>query len=123
LSRLRETSRRSAGAGTNEHKQKGRPRGRASCFLQRRDLLAGRFARRLLAVGTLGLEVLAGLLVDNLHREPGLAAIIEAEQLDLDLVAFLDDVGGLLHARRSELADVDQTVLGAEEVHERAELH
>src|SRR5439155_21221118 len=68
-------------------------------------------------------EVFAGGLVDDLHREAGLAAIVEAEQLDLNLVAFLDDVGGLLHARRSELADVDEAVLGAEEVHEGAELH
>src|ERR1700704_7192467 len=86
-------------------------------------LLAGGFARRSLGRLLLGLEVLAGRLVDYLHRQPRLAAVVEAEQLDLDLVAFLDDVGGLLHAVRRELADVDETVLGAEEVHERAELH
>src|SRR3954468_8352547 len=89
----------------------------------RSDLLAGRFAWGLLAFAALALEVFAGLLVDHLHRQAGLAAVVEAEQLDLDLVAFLDDVGGLLHARRGELADVDETVLGAEEVHESAELH
>src|SRR5207253_1160020 len=71
----------------------------------------------------LGLEVFAGRLVDRLHRQPGLAAVVEAEQLDLDLVAFLDHVGGLLHPVSGELADVNQAVLGAEEVHEGAELH
>src|SRR6266851_929576 len=70
-------------------------------------LPAGGFARRSLGRLLLGLEVLAGRLVDHLHRQPRLAAIVEAEQLDLDLVAFLDDVGGLLHAVRRELADVD----------------
>src|SRR4051795_5203977 len=71
----------------------------------------------------LGFEVLAGGLIDHLHRQARLATIVEAEQLDLDLVAFLDDVGGLLHAVGRELADVDEAVLGAEEVHERAKLH
>src|SRR5258708_29507609 len=87
----------------------------------REKLLAGGFARgfRLL----LGLEVFAGHLIDRLHRQTRLAAVVEAEKLDLDLVAFLDDVGGLLHAVGRELADVDETVLGAEEVHEGAELH
>src|SRR5437667_6193019 len=86
------------------------------------DLLAGRLALWR-GVGLVRLEVLAGGLVDRLHRQPRLAAVVEAEQLDLDLVAFLDDVGGLLHAGGSELTDVDQAVLGAEEVHEGAELH
>src|SRR2546421_9107791 len=86
------------------------------------ELLAGGFARRRFRL-LFGLEVLAGYLVDRLHREPGLAAIVEAEQLDLDLVAFLDDVGGFLHAARRELADMDEAVLGAEEVHVCADLH
>jgi hypothetical protein len=64
----------------------------------------------------LGLEVLAGGLVDHLHRQPGLAAVVEAEQFYPDLVAFLDDIRGLLHAGGCELANVDKTV-GAEEVH------
>src|SRR5438067_609224 len=54
----------------------------------------------------LRLEILAGLLVDDLHREAHLAAVVEPEQLDLDLVALLDDVGHLLHPARRELADV-----------------
>src|SRR5467141_4241881 len=85
-------------------------------------LLAGGFARRRGLGLLLSLKILAGDLIDGLHRQPRLAAIVEAEQLDLDLVAFLDDVGGLLHAVARELADVDEAVLGAEEVHERAEL-
>ena len=53
-----------------------------------------RFVRLVAAFGLLlGFEVLAGLLIDDLHRQPHLAAIVEAEQLDLHLVAFLDDVG------------------------------
>src|SRR4029079_5248575 len=71
----------------------------------------------------LGLKVLTGRLVDDLHRQPDLAALVEAEQLDLYLVAFLDDVSGLLHAVWRELADVNKAVLGAEEVHEGAKVH
>ncbi len=52
-----------------------------------------------------------------------LAALVEAEKLHLDLVAFLDDVGDLLHPARRELADVHEAVLGAEEVYEGAEVH
>src|SRR5258708_14877207 len=87
----------------------------------REKLLAGALARGVCLL--LGLEVFAGHLIDRLHRQTRLAAVVEAEKLDLDLVAFLDDVGGLLHAVGRELADVDQAVLGAEEVHERPELH
>ena len=71
----------------------------------------------------LGFEVFAGLLIDHLHRQPDFAALVEAQKLDLHLVAFLDDVGGLLHAAWSELADVNESVFGAEEVHEGAEVH
>ena len=81
--------------------------------------LTRRFALGLL----LGLEILAGLLIDDLHRQPRLAALVEAEEFHLHLVAFLDDVGGLLHAARRQLADMNETVLGAEEVHEGAEIH
>src|ERR1700761_6232400 len=86
-------------------------------------LLARRLAVVLVLRLLLGLEVLAGLLVDDLHREPHLAALVEAEQLDLDLVAFLDDVAGLLHAPRRELADVDEAVARTDKVHEGAEVH
>src|SRR6185437_4208114 len=88
----------------------GRPKGRPVFIRSLHSLLAGRLARR--SFGLLpGLQVFAGRLVDRLHRQTRFAAIVETKQLDLDLVAFLDDVGGLLHAVGCELADVDQPVL------------
>src|ERR1700726_942352 len=71
----------------------------------------------------LGFEVFAGLLIDHLHGQPYLAALVEAQELDLHLLPFRDDVGGLLHPARGELADMDEAVLGTEEVHEGAEVH
>src|ERR1700712_4752199 len=80
------------------------------------------FRRR--GVGLLLLaEVFAGGLVDLLHREADLAAVVEAEQLDLHGLAFLDHVGRLVDAGGGELRHVHQTVLGPEEVHEGAEVH
>src|SRR4029077_9133234 len=67
-------------------------------------------------------EILAGLLVDLAHAELDLAAIVEAEDLDLDGVADLDDVGHLADALRRQLADMNQPVARAEEVHESAEI-
>ena len=52
-------------------------------------------------------DFLAALLVDDLHRQANLAALVEAHQLDVDLVAFLDDIGGLADALLRELLDVD----------------
>src|SRR5581483_10522999 len=78
---------------------------------------SGRFT----ALGGLGLllgfEILAGLLIDNLHRQPHLAALVEAEELDLHLVALLDHIARLLHSALRQLANMDETVFGAEEVH------
>src|SRR6185369_286426 len=91
-----------------------------------RRLLAGGFLSLLvrLALGLLlGFEILAGVLVDNLHGQASLAALVEAQELDLDLVAFLDHVGDLLHPARRQLADMHEAVLGAEEIHEGAEVH
>src|SRR6195952_4532844 len=68
-------------------------------------------------------EVFAGGLVDLLHRQAGLAAIVEAEQLDLHLLAFLDHVGRLVDARAGQFGNMDEAVLGSEEVHESAEVH
>src|SRR5215217_7716344 len=68
------------------------------------------------------LDFLAGGLVDDLHRQADLAALVKAQQLDPDLVAFLDDVGGLGNAGLGQLGDVHEAILGAEEVHERAEI-
>src|SRR5215510_10569290 len=65
----------------------------------------------------------ASRLVDDFHGEAHLAALVEAEKLHFDLVAFLDDVGDLLHPAWRELADVHEAVFGAEEVHEGAEVH
>src|SRR3546814_5255063 len=77
--------------------------------------------RRLL--GALLLQVLAGLLVDDLHGQLHLAAVVEAEDLDLHGIALLDHLADALRpAVGGELADVHQPVLGTEEVHEGAEL-
>src|SRR6185436_21061449 len=96
-------------------KTKGAPEGAPGRFAGRGAELFR--AGRLLRLGLLlGLEVLAGRLIDDLHRQPDLAALVEAQELDLHLVAFLDDGGGLMHAVRRELADVNEAVLGAEEI-------
>src|SRR5207244_7421050 len=65
---------------------------------------AGGLARALLGL-LLRLEILAGLLVDDFHRQAHLAAVVEPEELDLDLVALLDDVGHLLHPPRRESSE------------------
>src|SRR6266404_8925769 len=58
---------------------------------------AGLVGRRLRLAGFLGLlrDVLAGLLIDGLEAQAHLAAVVDAQHLDLDLVAFLDDVAHL----------------------------
>src|SRR5215510_1609626 len=38
-------------------------------------------------------DLLAGRLIDDFHRQAHLAAIIEAQQLDVDFLTFLDDLG------------------------------
>src|SRR6516225_5579955 len=108
---------------------KRRPTGRLSDLPRERELLRARGLALLVAALLLGLglllcfQILAGRLVDDLHGEAHLAALVKAEKLHLDLVAFLDDVRDLLHPARRELADVHEPVLGAEEVHEGAEVH
>src|SRR6202044_310355 len=62
------------------------------------------------------------LLVDDAHRQLDLAAIVVAQDLDLDPVAFLDDVGRLVDPRLGELRNVDEAVLRSEEIDEGAEL-
>jgi hypothetical protein len=49
-----------------------------------------------LAFGARDLE--ARRLVDDLHRQAGLAAIIEAEQFHLDVLAFLEQVAWMVDA-------------------------
>jgi hypothetical protein len=88
-----------------------------------RDMLSRHAMINTIAINAAIVFFLAGLLVDDLHRQADLAALVEAEQLDLHLVAFLDDVGGLGDALLGQLRDVDEAVLGAEEVHEGAEVH
>src|SRR5437870_13501968 len=85
---------------------------------ERRLLLFHRFLR--LAPG--GAEILSGLLVDLAHAELDLAAVVEAEDLDLDRVADLDDIGDLADPLRRQLADMDKPVARAEEVHKGAEI-
>jgi hypothetical protein len=45
----------------------------------------------------LRLKVLAGLLIDETHRQAHLAAVVKAQKLHFDLVPLLDDVGGFCH--------------------------
>ena len=54
---------------------------------------AGRAALEALLGLALGArDLLAGRLVDDLHGEAHLAAVVEAQQLDEDLLALLDDL-------------------------------
>ena len=53
----------------------------------------------------------ARLLVDDAHRELDLAAIVVAHDLDLDPVAFLDDVAWFVNPLLGELGNVDEAVL------------
>src|SRR5262249_2477209 len=68
-------------------------------------------------------DFLARRLIDHLHGKPHLAAVIEAQELHIDLLAFLDDIAHRLGTALGQLGDVYEAVLGAEEVHEGAELH
>src|SRR5690606_20007580 len=88
----------------------GAPRWRAPAGLFRHCLRA-RFAY----------DLKPGFLIDNLHRQADLAALIEAHQLDKHLVAFLDDVGGFRDALRRELRNMHQPVPGTEEIDEGSE--
>lgn len=50
---------------------------------------------RFLALWPTRAEILAGLLVDLAHAQLDLSAIVEAQHLDFDIVAELDDLGDL----------------------------
>src|SRR5690606_34034229 len=67
-------------------------------------------------------ELLAGFLIDDAHRQANLAPVVDLEDLDLHFLAFGDDVGRLLDPLVLHLGDVDEAVLAAHEVHERAEV-
>src|SRR5437762_3435257 len=55
-------------------------------FSARSERCLGRFR-----LAPSGAQILAGLLVDLAHAELHLAAVVEAEDLDLDRIAHLDD--------------------------------
>ena len=76
----------------------------------------------LLARGTGVFQLLAGFLVNDAHRQANLAALVDLEHLDLDLLPFGHDVGRLLDPLVLHLGHVDETVLAAHEVHERTEV-
>src|SRR5262249_19715356 len=77
------------------------------------------------STGRFGLprDVLARRLVDRLHAELDLAAVIHADDLYLDEVPDFHAVGHGRHALRRQFADVDEAVAAAKEVHEGAEVH
>ncbi len=68
------------------------------------------------------LQLFAGLLVDEAHRQANLAALVDLEQLDLHFLAFGKDVADVLDPLVLDLGDVDQAVLAGHEGHERAEI-
>mmetsp|Transcript_78776 Transcript_78776/g.218920 ORF Transcript_78776/g.218920 Transcript_78776/m.218920 type:complete len:772 (-) Transcript_78776:1232-3547(-) len=73
----------------------------------------GRSSRCSLALRTLD---------QRLHRQLDAALLVGLEHLDLDDLAFLQEVGHLLDALVGDLADVQQAVLAREQVHEGAEV-
>src|SRR5262245_44735429 len=60
-------------------------------------------AQLLFRIAFLARDFLARCLVDDLHRQPHLAALVEAQQLDIDLVALLDDLAHRLGPALHEL--------------------
>ncbi len=93
--------------GAQAFMQKGADRS-APLMTARKTRLLGGFA--VLSLLLFGNDFLTGGLIDNLHGEANLAALIEAHQLDPDLVAFLDDVRGLGNALGSQLRDMNEAV-------------
>src|SRR3546814_2335581 len=87
-----------------------------AAFTARTAITAG-FARR---AGVF--ERFAGFLIDDAHRQADLAARVDLEHLDLDLLPFGEDVGDLFDSLAPDLRDVDEAVLDAPEVHEGAEI-
>src|SRR4051794_31835314 len=67
-------------------------------------------------------QLFAGFLVDQTHRQADLAALVDLDQLDLDLLALGEDVTDVLDPLVLDLRDVDQSVLAGHEGHERAEI-
>ena len=68
--------------------------------------------------GTLGASRGLGL-VETIERD--LAAIVDLDDDDLDLVAHVEDILDLLHAALGDAGNVQQAVLAGQQVHEGAE--
>src|SRR5947209_4266139 len=77
---------------------------------------------RFLALRPTRAEVLAGLLVDLAHAQLDLSTIVEAQHLDLHIVAHLDDIGDLADPLLGQLADVNEPVARSEKIHKSAEI-
>ena len=90
----------------------------AAAFTARAAIAAlAAFARR-----TAVLQLGAGFLVDDAHRQADLAAAVDLEQLDLDLLALAQHVADVLDPLILDFRDVDEAVLARHEGHERAEI-
>src|SRR5438270_286261 len=83
-----------------------------------RGWTTGSIKRRGTGVG----QLLTGFLVDQAHRQANLAARIDLEQLDLDLLAFAQDVADVLDPLVFDLRDVHQPILAGHEGHEGSEI-
>src|SRR4030095_11716168 len=75
-----------------------------------------------LARGARVRPLLASLLVDQADRQADLAALVDLEQLDLDLLAFRENVADVLDPLVLDLRNVHQAVLAGHEGHECAEI-
>src|SRR5204863_1036008 len=67
-------------------------------------------------------QLFAGFLVDQAHRQADLAALVDLDQLDLDLLALAQHVADILDPLVPDLRHMDQPVLAGHEGHERAEI-
>src|SRR6056297_317866 len=67
-------------------------------------------------------DLFTGFLIDHLHRQADLAAIVKAQELDLHVLTFLEHVARVVQAAVLDLADMHQPVTLAEEVHESPEI-
>ncbi len=83
----------------------------------------GDLARDDLAGPVLALELLPGVLLGGLQRQrDALALQVDVQDLHLDLLPHVHDLGGVVNVLPGQLGDVDEPVHSAQ-VHERAEVH
>ena len=68
------------------------------------------------------LDLFAAFLINHLHGQTDLAAIVKAQQFDPDFLTFAQNIGRMVQAAVLDLADVHQTIALAKEVHEGAEI-